>query len=147
MDKKRIEVTINGQTHGFMVAENEENVVFLANFVNDKVAEIAGTSSGKLLTNERKYVLAAMIIAEELFDTKAKYEELLNTADGFSYDCKRDFENKIDALDKDNKTLSDEIKSLKIELAYVQELFAKRNSEYEQLEQLIEAETAPETVV
>ena len=113
--KKKVEVIINGQSHGFMVEGNEGLVISLAEFVNKKVMDVANSPSGKLLTNERKYICTAMNISEELFDAKKKCKEL-----------------------------TEEMDSLRAELKAVKELYAVRNKEYEQLEELIESATAPE---
>lgn len=73
-DKKRLTVDIYGQSYRIMGKASVNHMRMVAGFVDDKMKEIAETSSR--LDTAKIAVLAAVNIADEYFKLKESYSEL-----------------------------------------------------------------------
>lgn len=146
MEKRRVEVTINGQVHAFVASDGGEYIRGLADYLNEKIAEISGASYGSLLPNDKKYVLAAMNILDDYYKILTKYEQLskksgendaiTNTTDSSAKSRNseeiEEYVRHIRALQKENAQLKDKLKNAEYELEYVQNLYEELKKEYEQ---------------
>ena len=78
-EKQKVIVTIFNDDYTIKTENSEEYTKTIANKVDMKMHEIA--SANPALPQYKIAVLAALYISEELYDSKIRYEELLNIAE------------------------------------------------------------------
>lgn len=135
MEKKRVEVKINGQTHAFLTKESEEYVTHLATALTERLASVV-ENGGRFLSNDKKYLAVAMNVLDDYYKLLAKYDEATDNTDKSAVRDNvvvEEYTNQINSLRKDNAVLRERLKGTEYELKYVQSLYEELRQEYEDL--------------
>ncbi|WP_353092504.1 cell division protein ZapA [Tissierella praeacuta] len=98
-EKNKINILIDGRNFTVVGSDNEDYVRFLASYVDKKIKELS--SKNDRLCQTSSATLAALNIADELYNTKSKLEKLQNQAK----DPMEKYGNLISELDKAKATI------------------------------------------
>ena len=92
-DKTDAQVVIGGRTYTLSGYESEEYLLRIADYLNGKIAELAGDADYARLTTDMRQLLLNLNIAEDYFRELARNEELQRLVDKKEndlYDIKHD---------------------------------------------------------
>ena len=92
-DKTDAQVVIGGRTYTLSGYESEEYLLRIADYLNGKIAELAGDAEYARLTTDMRQLLLNLNIAEDYFRELARNEELQRLVDKKEndlYDIKHD---------------------------------------------------------
>ena len=94
MSTQKIRVNIFGSEYVLKASENQEYIINIAKFVDEKMRAIDKTNS--INSKSKVAILAALNIAEELFEEREYRERLLNQFNEQSRKLNRSLENALD---------------------------------------------------
>ena len=93
----QVVVTINGRSYRIACEDGqEEHLVHLSEFVSDKVRELV-TAVGQI-GDTRLLVMASLLVADELSDTRAELEHLQQQLQRVRLDAEEALAGRLDAL-------------------------------------------------
>ncbi len=94
MSTQKIRVNIFGSEYVLKASENQEYIINIAKFVDEKMRAIDKTNS--INSKSKVAILAALNIAEELFEERDYRDRLLNQINEQSRKLNRSLENALD---------------------------------------------------
>lgn len=94
MSTQKIRVNIFGSEYVLKASENQEYIINIAKFVDEKMRDVDKTNS--INSKSKVAILAALNIAEELFEEREYRERLVNQLNEQSRKLNRSLENALD---------------------------------------------------
>lgn len=124
MDKKRVEVVIDGQIITLVSDEQEEYMQKLALYIDKKLSEIKSSKSNKPVTEHLRTLLISVNIADDYFKVIEKRQALEDTHEAYVHEMGR--------MQEENILLTEKIHEIQAQLSHVREQHIR---EVEQLQE------------